>query len=302
MMTHPPARTVDRLMILMAAFLFSTGGAAIKMTSMTGWQVASLRSGIAALALLVFLPAARRGWSWRTWLVGSAYATTMVTFVLGNKLTTAANQVFLQSAAPIYLLVLGPLLLKERVDRRQLWFLAALAAGMWMILAGNQPASATAPDPFRGNLIGLVTGIFWALTIVGLRWLGRERSGDEAAVTAPAAVVCGNVLACLAALPFARPFSGAAAGDWAVVTFLGIFQIAVAYMFILSGVRRIGALEVSLLVLLEPVFSPVWAWLLHGERPASLALLGGAVIVVATAIYTWRGERSADAEQVNSDQ
>ena len=289
-------------MILMAAFLFSTGGAAIKMTSMTGWQVASLRSGIAALALLVFLPAARRGWSWRTWLVGSAYATTMVTFVLGNKLTTAANQVFLQSAAPIYLLVLGPLLLKERVDRRQLWFLAALAAGMWMILAGNQPASVTAPDPARGNLIGLVTGIAWALTIAGLRWLGRERRGDEAAVTAPAAVVCGNVLACLATLPFAKPFSGTAASDWAVVSFLGIFQIAVAYVFILSGVRRIGALEVSLLVLLEPVFSPVWAWLLHGERPASLALLGGAVIVVATAIYTWRGERSADAEQVNSDQ
>jgi drug/metabolite transporter (DMT)-like permease len=278
-------------MVLVAAFLFSTGGAAIKMTSMTGWQVACFRSGIAALTLLVFLPAARRGWSWRTWLVGSAYATTMVTFVLGNKLTTAANQVFLQSAAPIYLLVLGPLLLKEKVDRRQLWFLAALAAGMWMILAGNQPASVTAPDPLRGNLVGLVTGIFWALTLVGLRWLGRERHGDDTAVTAPAAVVCGNVLACLVTLPFTRPVSGAAESDWAVVAFLGIFQIAVAYVFILSGVRRISALEVSLLVLLEPVFSPVWAWLLHGEQPAALALAGGGIIIAATAIYTIAGER-----------
>ena len=74
------------------------------------------------------------------------------------------------------------------------------------------------------------------------------------------------------------------------MSFLGIFQIAVAYVFILRGIRRISALEVSLLVLLEPVFSPVWAWLLHGEQPAAMALVGGGIIIVATAVYTIVGE------------
>jgi drug/metabolite transporter (DMT)-like permease len=296
MTTHPPARAGDRIMILVAAFLFSTGGAAIKACTITGWQVASLRSGIAAVTLLLFLPSARRGWSWRTWLVGSAYATTMITFVLGNKLTTAANQVFLQSAAPIYLLILGPVLLHEPVRRRQLWFLAVLAAGMWMILSGNQPISVTAPDPFRGNMIGLATGIAWALTIVGLRWLGREQSGDEVVGPAPTAVVCGNVIACIAALPGALPITDTTPTDWAIVAFLGVFQITLAYIFLLRGVRRVGALEVSLLVLLEPVLSPVWAWLVHGETPATIALLGGGIIIAATAIYTIVGERGAGSQ------
>src|SRR5436309_1136311 len=100
-----------RLEILAAAALFSTGGAAIKACSLSGWQVASFRSGIAALAVLVMLPAARRVPSGRAVAVGAAYATTMILFVRANKLTSAANAIFLQSTAPLYVLLLAPRLL-----------------------------------------------------------------------------------------------------------------------------------------------------------------------------------------------
>jgi DME family drug/metabolite transporter len=289
MTDHPPARPVDRLMILTAALLFSSGGAAIKMTTLGGWQVASLRSGIAAVTLLLVLPSARRGWSRSTFVVGSAYAATMISFVVSNKLTTAANAVFLQSTAPLYVLLLGPLLLSEPIRRRQLLFMAALFTGILLIFGGGQQAFATAPDPARGDLVALAAGVFWALTIVGLRWLGRDRPGRPAATGATAAVACGNLVACAATLPAALPIGRATAVDWAAVAFLGVFQIALAYIFLVNGVRRVGALEVSLLVLLEPVFGPVWAWLVHGEEPSVPALLGGAIIIVATAVYTvWR--------------
>lgn len=283
-------RATDRLMILTAALLFSTGGAAIKACSFTNWQVATLRSGIAAITLLLLIPAARKGWTWRTWLVGCAYAWTMITFVSANKLTTAANTVFLGGAAPLYILILGPLLLKEPVRRRQFVFMVALAAGIWMIFSGEQSISATAPDPALGNLIGAMSGVGWALTVIGLRWLGRDdHDGGQQSGGAPA-VVCGNLLACLAALPAALPIRGSASSDWAAVIFLGVFQIALAYIFLLRGVRRVGALEVSLLVLLEPVLSPLWAWLAHGEQPTTRALLGGLMIIAATAVYTWAEE------------
>ena len=278
-------------MVLTAALLFSTGGAAVKLTSLSGWQVASLRSGIAAIALLIFLPSARRSWSWRSALVGCAYAGTMVSFVVANKLTTAANATFLQSTAPLYILILSPLLLSEPIHRRQLLFMAALAAGMSMIVASSQTESITAPDPVRGNLVGIVIGVCWAFTIMGLRWLGRDRPGEASTTGAAAAVACGNLIACLATVPAALPIANATFVDWTAVSFLGIFQIALAYVFLVRGVRRVGALEVSLLVLLEPVLSPVWAWLIHGERPSALALLGGAIIVVATAVYTWMSDR-----------
>jgi len=282
-------------MVLTAALLFSTGGAAVKMTSLTGWQVASLRSGIAAIALLLALPAARQGWSWRSIVVGCAYAGTMISFVLANKLTTAANAVFLQSTAPLYILLIGPVLLKEPIRPRQLLFMVALAAGMSTIVAGGQAESPTAPEPLRGNFVGIVTGFCWALTIIGLRWLGRDQPGESSPTGATAAVAGGNLVACLVTVPAALPLAKATSVDWAAVSFLGLFQIALAYVFMVHGVRRVGALEVSLLVLLEPVLGPLWAWLVHGERPSALALAGGLIIILATVVYTVGSERSARA-------
>ncbi len=297
MSEHPTARPIDRTMILAAALLFSTGGAAVKLTSLTGWQVASLRSGIAAITLLLILPSARRDWSHRTLLVSCAYAATMISFVLANKLTTAANAVFLQSTAPLYVLVLSPLVLDESIRRKHIVFMVSLAAGMLLIFAGNQGQSATAPDPLLGNIIGTVTGFCWALTVIGLRWLGRESQRSSSSAHPEAAVVGGNLIAGLVALPAALPVSSPNATDWMSVSFLGVFQIAIAYVFLVRGVRRVGALEVSLLVLLEPVLSPVWAWLIHGEVPSSLALLGGSVIVAATAVFSWSHDPETSAHR-----
>src|ERR1035438_2232724 len=93
-----------------AAVLFSTGGAAIKAISMTPWQIASFRSAIAALALALFVPDGRRHGRWALLRVAPAYAATLVSFTLATKLTTSANAIFLQSTAPLYLLLIGPLL------------------------------------------------------------------------------------------------------------------------------------------------------------------------------------------------
>ncbi|MCP5120708.1 MAG: EamA family transporter, partial [bacterium] len=108
---------VSRIQLVVTAVLFSTGGAVIKATTLTGWQVACFRSGTAAVAVLLLIPAARRHWSPRTVSVGLAYAATMVLYVTSNKLTTAANAIFLQSTAPLYLLLLAPWLLKEKIRR-----------------------------------------------------------------------------------------------------------------------------------------------------------------------------------------
>src|SRR5436190_1260690 len=131
-----PARS--RLEILAAAALFSTGGAAIKACALTGWQVASFRSGMAALAVLAMVPAARRIPGPRAIAVGAAYATTLILFVRANKLTTAANTIFLQSTAPLYVLLLAPWLLRERPRRRDLAFMAAMAIGLTLFFVGEE--------------------------------------------------------------------------------------------------------------------------------------------------------------------
>ena len=78
--------TRARFQILAAALLFSTGGAAIKAIDLTGWQIASFRSGIAALVLLILVPTARRILNLRVIAVGVAYAATLICYVLANRL------------------------------------------------------------------------------------------------------------------------------------------------------------------------------------------------------------------------
>lgn len=285
-MESSPVR--NRLLLVAAAALFSTGGAAIKAAALTGWQVASFRSGVAAVALLIFLPEARRRWSWRVVPVALAYAATLICFVMATRLTTAANAIFLQSTAPLYLLLLGPLLLKEPLRRSDVGYMLVVAAGISLFVVEPQRAVATAPDPRTGDLLALASGLAWAFALAGLRWISR--SGANAGLSAVAA---GNILAFLCALPMALPVRTADASSAGIILYLGVFQIGLAYCCLTRAMRHVTALEATTVLLLEPALNPVWTWLIHGERPGLWPLAGGAVILVATLINTWRHARSA---------
>ena len=271
-----------RMQVLAAAVLFSTGGAAIKMTALSSWQVASFRSGVAFLALLIMLPGARRGWSWKSAAVGVAYAGALIFYAVANKLTSAASVVFLQSTAPLYILVLGPWLLKEPIRRHDVALGSALIVGLGLLFGGAETSSASMLNPLAGNLLATGAGLSWAFAVVGLRWMSR--SGAELDRSAGPAVAIGNLFAFLICLPMAIPMvTYGSATDWLTIFFLGVIQIGLAYVFLTSGLRRITAFEASLLLLVEPVLNPFWAWLINGEVPGVLVFSGGLLIVIATA-------------------
>jgi len=229
------------------------------------------------------LPEARRIWRPRIFLVGVAYAATLILFVLATKLTTSAQAIFLQSTAPLYLLLLAPWLLRERLRRADLLMVAAVAAGAILLLFGGQHAAVTAPDPIRGNWLGALSGITWALTMTGFRWLAKHGGAAES----PAAVVvAGNIIAFAACLPMALPVTHAAPTDLGVLLYLGVVQIGLAYMALTRSIPHVPAVEAATLLLLEPVFNPLWTWLLHGERLRSTTLAGGAIILCATLAKT----------------
>ena len=282
-----------RLRVLAAALTFSIGGAGIKACQLTSWQVASFRSGIAAVTLLLILPEARRGWNARAALVGIAYATTVTLFVLANKLTTSANTIFLQSTAPLYILLLSPWLLREQIRARDVLVMAVVVLGMSLLFVGTERRYATAPDPLHGNILATLSGLSWALTLMGLRWMGRH----EGAGSAAPAVVIGNLIAFFVGLPFALPVIGARPLDWTIVGGLGTIQIGVAYVFLTAGMRHVRALETSMLLLLEPVLNPVWSWLIHGEKPRAWSLVGGGIILGGTLVKTWLDSREGRTKE-----
>ncbi len=260
-----------RLYILAAAVLWSSAGAAIKLTTLGAWQVSGGRSLVAASVLLALVPGSRRWPSRKAWATAVAYAATVSLFVVANKLTTAANAIFLQDAAPLYVLLLSPWLLRERPTRGEWLAVPVFGVGLALFFVDR-----LGPGQLAGNAVAVVSGVAFALCIVGLRAVRDE---------GPPVLAAGNVLAAVLALPLALGGPVPTARDLGLLAYLGTFQLALAYVLFSRGLARTGAVAASLLILLEPVLNPVWTFLATGERPGPWAVAGGALVLCATA---WR--------------
>ncbi|MBW2279887.1 MAG: DMT family transporter [Deltaproteobacteria bacterium] len=279
--TPPPAppESRARLLVIGAALLFSTGGTAIKLSALSAWQLAGFRSGIAAVLLWLLVPAWRGRPTWQALAVGCAYATTLILYVTANTLTTAANSIFLQTTAPLWVLLLAPLLLGEASRRSDLVVAGLIGGGLMLFFIGGDEPVRTAPDPLRGNIIATLSGISWALTLIGLRALARATPREGVDETG-SAVVFGNTLAFAFCLPFAVPVGPVSTLDLGLVAYLGAFQIGAAYLLMVRGMRGLRALQVSFLLVVEPVASTVWAWAVHSELPSTLSLAGCLMVLM----------------------
>lgn len=270
------------LFIASAALLWSTGGIGIKAISDPPLQVTFYRSLFAALALMLVL--GRKGWATRQWnstgvfaIAIVSYATCLTTFVIATKWTTAANAIFLQYAGVIWVLLLSPLVLREPMRSRDVFAVVAAFSGMALFFVGRFE-----PRGMAGNGMALLSSVFFAALILALR---REQRAAQAAV------LWGNVLCCVALLPFVLPHLALTARSFAVLAFLGVFQIAFAYFLFVKGLAYVTATQASLTGMLEPVANPLWVFLLLGERPSPFAIAGGVIVLAAIAWHTLQGSR-----------
>jgi drug/metabolite transporter (DMT)-like permease len=92
------------------------------------------------------------------------------------------------------------------------------------------------------------------------------------------------VLAFAVVLPWALPVGPISAKNLALLAYLGVFQIGLAYVCLTRGLRHVPALEASLLLMLEPVLNPIWTWRVHGEVPSGWTLAAGALMVLAMSV------------------
>jgi DME family drug/metabolite transporter len=266
------------LAVAAAALLWSSGGLFIKLAPMPAMAVACGRSLIAGVFYLIVLRPHLRAARWTTAL---AYAGCIVSFVTATKLTTAANAIFLQYTAPAYVLLLSPWLLREKLRAIDLWCVLLSLAGVSLFFVDKVEAGQT-----LGNVLGIVSGVFFAFNIVLL----RRDQGD-----ALASMTLGNLIAAAVTLPFALQSLPAVATPLGagVLLYLGIVQLGLAYWLFARGVRLVPAAEASVISMLEPIFNPVWVLLGTGERPGPWAIAGGVVVIAAVALRTAVPQRAS---------
>jgi DME family drug/metabolite transporter len=260
------------LLVLGAAGLWSTGGLFIKATTLSGLEVSFGRSLLAAITVAILTRREGFGLNRMTVLASLLYAALLILFVLATKKTTAANAIFLQYTAPVYVLLLEPLFYREKFRRRDLITVIFCVLGMSLFFVGKLK-----PQDVTGNLLALTSGICFACYFLLLR------HGTAREVNRASSVIYGNLLVVLVTAPFGiAAMSHLTAFDAACLAYLGIVQIGFAYLlFTLAMARGVRSLDASIIGYIEPVLNPVWVFLFIGERPSTWAILGGSIIVAA---------------------
>jgi drug/metabolite transporter, DME family len=277
------------LFILAAAVLWSTGGLFIKWTSLSGLELSFGRSLLAAITVAIFTRHEGFGLNKVTALASVLYAALLLLFVLATKETTAANAIFLQYTAPVYLLLLEPLFYKEKFRSRDLITVTGCVLGMSLFFVGK-----LRPQDVTGNLLALASGFCFACYFLLLR------HSKSRAVNRASSVIYGNLLVVLIAAPVGlKVLPHMTRHDALSVLYLGVVQIGLAYtLFTVAMARGVRSLDAGIIGYVEPVLNPIWVFLVLGEQPSAWALLGGSIIVVAVVCHTLieakRGRRVVD--------
>jgi len=268
----PPAAYV-----LIAVLLWSTGGLFIKLTTLDAYQVTFFRSLLAAITVATLTR--KRGLKIDAFgvLTSIIYAALLFLFVWATKKTTAANAIFLQYTAPIYILILAPFVIGEKFHWRDLLTVIFCIGGMSLFFVGKLEIT-----DYQGNIAALLSGVFLGLYIMLLRHPKAE--GFNPAI----AVIYGNFLLALLTFPSGiSALSVIVPLDWLAVSFLGIIQIGISYVLFIKGVTGgTRPLDASIIGFIEPLLNPVWVFLFVGEQPSKWAILGGTIIIATVISHT----------------
>lgn len=275
------------LLVLFAALLWSTGGLFIKATSLNAFELTFGRSLLAALTVAFFTRREGFGLNGISALASVLYAALLLLFVIATKWTTAANAIFLQYTAPVYVMLLEPVFYKERFRSRDLLTIIICVAGMSLFFVGK-----LRPQDVSGNIVALASGLCFALYFLLLRH-PRARQVNRAS-----SVIYGNLLLVFITAPAGlAAVSRISAGDVGSILFLGVFQLGIAYtLFTLGMARGVRPLDASIVGYIEPVLNPLWVFLVLGERPTGWALVGGCIIIAAVVAHILRGAHVARNE------
>jgi drug/metabolite transporter (DMT)-like permease len=268
------------------ALLWSLAGLFIKFIDWPPFAIAFGRSFIAAIFLLVWVRKPRFTFSSPQVLAALCYSATMLLFIYANKATTSANAILLQYGQPVYVAIIGSLVLKEKPHVEHWIAFAFVALGMGLFFMGGVGGGS-----LPGNLAAVVSGLTFALYAIFMR-KQKEGSPIESALMAHIFTSAVSLVVCLF-----LPMPKLDATSLAAIAGLGVLQIGLASVLFAVGIKRVTALDSSLIGVLEPVFNPVWVFLALGERPGANALAGGGIIIAAVIVSTALSLRREDRER-----
>ncbi|MBC7875671.1 MAG: DMT family transporter [Anaerolineales bacterium] len=281
-----PERRKAIFYLIITAILWSSSGLFVKILDWHPIAILAGRSLFAAVVFLIYLRRVPTRFSFWQVLAAVMFILTQFLFITSTKLTTAANSIFLQYTAPIYVVLLAYWLLGEKPSRTDWFSLLIIFIGLTLFF-GDELST----DGFYGNLLAILSGVTSAIMMVSFR-AQKDGSPEES-----------NLIAFLVTATFGIPFilkETWTVNSWLILAFLGIFQIGFAFIFFTKGIKHIPALEANLIGTLEPVLNPIWVFLFYGEKMGKFALFGGLVVLGGVILSTVGSAKAAKEKQITN--
>jgi drug/metabolite transporter (DMT)-like permease len=185
-----------------------------------------------------------------------------------------ANAIWLQNTAPVWVLLVGVLVFRERANWRDVVLVLFSAAGVGVILWYESRGAS-----LEAVLWGLASGVFYAGVVLSLRQL---RAFDSTWLAAANHVI---TAAALSVFGLAGLFDSSAGTpwpsglQWLVLAGFGILQMGIPYVLFARGLRSIPGHEATGIGLCEPILVPVWALVAWNIKPDWWTLAGGGLIM-----------------------
>ena len=207
--------------------------------------------------------------------MGLALAVAFTCYVFAMLYTSVASTLFILSATPFMAAAIGMIWINEK-PKSITWVAMIFAAfGIYlMVHEGYQLKQSF------GNLMALLSAIFFALMLVSARKSGKQD------------VLGGTFLGgffCILIGAFATMFTGTGfvlmSRDLIIILIMGAFGIGLGIAFVTWGTSYVPAAEVSLLVLIESVLGPIWPWIFLGDSMSTTEVIGGLTILTSVVLY-----------------
>ncbi|MCX6082787.1 MAG: DMT family transporter [Chloroflexi bacterium] len=272
------------LMLILTATLWSTSGLWIKVISWSPLAILGARSLVAMFVLWAYLRKPNFRVTWLQLLGSVCYVLTQLTFVWATKLTTAANAIFLQYASPIYVVILGYVFLKEKPHKADWVSMGLIFSGLFLFFGDKLSL-----DGFSGNVLAVLSGMTFSVVMLIMR---SQRDNNPANI-----IFIGNIIGFLVGLPFIFKET-INLPNLGIILYLGLFQIGLSFVLYSIAVKHVRVLESNLILTLEPILNPVWVFLVLGEKPGPLALVGSILVIGAVTFRAVVSARTPEYETV----
>jgi len=285
----PALITNHRLGIQLAAIgvlVLSFDALLIRLANADPWDVAFWRGLLTALSMSAFVLISGRHRDFRVlrryWkallLIATIYGVNATLFVLSIAHTSVANTVVILSSSAFFAAFFSWLFLRERVRLRTWMAMVVSVAGVITVSAGSFGL-----DSWLGDFLALLLALSMGLVLTLMRLYPQLPRMPMVALS--------GLVVMLLAIPFSDPLE-LNRGSYLWLAIMGLVQIPLASVMIMSATRYLSSPEVSLFLVIETVFGPFWVWLILSEKVPPMTLVGGTAILGAIMVHSWLSLRS----------